>query len=257
MNYRFIHQEGYEASIKDLESFIDYINAGSIKESTMLYDEINFESMRADQVEDFNNIFKEMRKNGWAVYAVAKPIEKTHGGIRFEESREVPDFGDNENINNLLVFKESNSKNIIDKEFTDSRDNEIDLSLESKFNQNQRILKSIKTGLSNSSNRILTIIAIVISAYSIVILTVANPEFADFVYIMNERTFIRLFGSILISTVISFVLWKIFFRNDNISWLLFFSVILLLIASIFFVQTMDAKKDNEGKIYKINRYLNK
>jgi len=226
LNYKFLHKDGYEAVIKDVDAFIGYVNAEAISESTTIFDEDSHVGKKAKEVSEFNEIFRIMKTNGWSVYSLSKPVEKNvsiHNIGLVDISKPKDDAAEQ-----VHFGKEERKHN---KKIENVEDENIRKKIVSKSN--------FTLNLSNSIGLFLTIASVLLILMSIimVIISAKNMSYGN-LNLSGNILWKRLGLSVGSVLVISLILRK-FFLKGNFVVLMCSAVLIFTISAVQFVSSVE------------------
>ena len=246
MLYKFLHSDGYEVQIKDLDSFIGYVNTGSINENSILFDEGKQKGIKAYEVREFRIIFDKMRENGWSLYVVPKAVEK---------GTSVKNYGLKEAINDdkqeRIIVNYEKKKNVETFEINEQKDiSEIE-----KWS-------TIQVNMSKNTKMFLGIASTIMIFLAAIILMVTerslpNEDIKDIYFSAALDRIIFSFG---LGIILTFILTVLFFRKRIFVAYMCFAIVMFVISSVQFVDSVEKnrlqqKNDNYKQSYiKDNNY---
>jgi hypothetical protein len=243
MLYKFIHIDGYEAVIKDLDAFIGYVNTSAINEKTRVFDELKNEGKTAYEVNEFREIFDTMKKNGWSVYSIPKAIEKTT------------------NIENYKLKAEKNNEEketfLID--YNDPNEDKKE-QLVKKEVSSLRKMSATHIRLSSNARMFFSVAATALIFLSFIIIMVSVKLVSEN-NLQPELVLKKIAISLAIAFLITIIFSKVIFSQKFFVTFLMFSILMFSISVFQFVDSLEKQREKDKKnsieyrVYKDNKYF--
>ncbi|MEN8907847.1 MAG: hypothetical protein ABF289_17995 [Clostridiales bacterium] len=229
MLYKFIHENGYEVLIKDIDAFIGYVNTNAINEKTRVYDEVANVGKFAYEVNEFKEIFDTMKRNGWSIYVVPKAVEATSNMVNYGLKDAKNDDDDDRLIINYEVKNNRQEAEVVKK----------DVSEMTRWTNTQ-------VRLSTNAKMFFGAAATALIFLSFIIIIVATKTLSENDVILNEIAK-RVLVSFSIAIVITFFSNKIFFSKKKFVAYLFFAILMFTISAFQYVDSIEKERKNNKK----------
>jgi len=226
MLYKFIHMDGYEAVIKDIDAFIGYVNTNVINEKTRVFDEIKEVGKFAYEVNEFKEIFDIMKKNGWTVYIIPKAVETT-SNMKNYGLKDAKNHDENDTLIINYELKNNQRGEVVKKEVRK-------VSELTKWS-------TIQVRLSNNTRMFFAAAATALIFLSFIIIIVAVKTLSEDNVLLSE-ILQRVMISFGIAMVFTFVISKIFFSKKFFVAYLFFAILMFSISVFQFVDSLEKER---------------